>query len=141
MKTHFSDADGSRCEDLTDWKALGAESVVLKLKEFCFSQENAGLLTPGFLFETDERRMDELESVLRPMHRTKPPARSGAAASHNRAKAVKPRFVGTVSMLQAATVPKDAAVKLPPRRSRNSGAFAETRPGNAGARRRRRHPH
>ena len=51
MKTHFSDADGSRCEDLTDWKALGAESVVLKLKEFCFSQENAGLLTPGFLFE------------------------------------------------------------------------------------------
>ena len=67
MKTHFSDTDGSRCEDLTDWKALGAESVVLKLKEFCFSQESAGLLTPGFLFETDERRLDELESVLSPM--------------------------------------------------------------------------
>ena len=67
MKTHSINNTAGDLTDLTDWEALGAESVVQKLKEFCFSQESAELLTPDFLFETDERRLNELENVLKPM--------------------------------------------------------------------------
>ena len=68
MKTHsINNNTAGDLTDLTDWEALGAESVVQKLKEFCFSQESAELLTPDFLFETDERRLNELENVLKPM--------------------------------------------------------------------------
>ena len=39
MKTHsINNNTAGDLTDLTDWEALGAESVVQKLKEFCFSQ-------------------------------------------------------------------------------------------------------